>query len=163
MTSLLETRVTNAKDNYRKHSPQPTRRRNHRILPQPRRLPTIKHFHDWFSSPKGPNPGKSFNPFRPQLSDEAAIKFTYGDLHPSNIIVSSASDGSPKIISIIDWHQSGWYPDYWEYNKALWTAEIGVEWATEYVPRFIEGSTSDEAWNFLSGDDRLLNTLRSPE
>lgn len=108
----------------------------------------MKQFHDWYAALSNPKAGKSFDPIRPQLSDEAAIKFTHGDLHPSNIIVSSESNGNPKIVAIIDWHQSGWYPDYWEYNKALWTAKIGGEWATEYVPRFVEGSSSDEAWDF---------------
>lgn len=109
---------------------------------------TVKQFHDWFAALTDPNPGNSYDPFRSQLSDEAPIRFTHGDLHPSNILISSGPNGPPKICATIDWHQSGWYPDYWEYNKALFTAEIGGEWATEYIPRFIESSSCDEAWSF---------------
>jgi Ser/Thr protein kinase RdoA (MazF antagonist) len=36
------------------------------------------------------------------------IAFTHNDLHPSNILVH---DG--HISAVIDWADSGWYPDYW--------------------------------------------------
>ncbi|KAI9654067.1 MAG: hypothetical protein M1829_001099 [Trizodia sp. TS-e1964] len=41
-------------------------------------------------------------------------------LHPSNIMVSAR--GPCRIVALIDWHQSGWYPHYWEYCKAVFTA-----------------------------------------
>jgi serine/threonine protein kinase len=40
-------------------------------------------------------------------------KFTHGDLTPRNIIIQNG-----KILSILDWSNSGWYPEYWEYRKA---------------------------------------------
>ncbi|KAJ4418236.1 hypothetical protein N0V82_005710 [Gnomoniopsis sp. IMI 355080] len=51
--------------------------------------------------------------------------FTHGDLQPKNILVSRVGDkddGSGKFkISIIDWENSGWYPDYWEFcNSSIW-------------------------------------------
>ena len=42
------------------------------------------------------------------------IVFTHADLHFSNIMVS---DG--HISGIIDWETAGWYPDYWEYCRAM--------------------------------------------
>jgi predicted unusual protein kinase regulating ubiquinone biosynthesis (AarF/ABC1/UbiB family) len=62
--------------------------------------------------------------------------FTHADLHPSNILLSPGSD--PHIIAIIDWQQSGWYPEYWEYCKALWTSPIGEEWESKYLPLFLK-------------------------
>ena len=41
------------------------------------------------------------------------IVFTHNDLHFSNIMIK---DG--HITGIIDWADSGWYPDYWEYTSA---------------------------------------------
>lgn len=38
--------------------------------------------------------------------------FTHGDLNPSNILVRD-----DKIVGIIDWEMSGWYPHYWEYTS----------------------------------------------
>jgi len=46
---------------------------------------------------------------------------------------------NPRVLAIIDWYQSGWLPSYWEYNKTLWTADIGGEWETEYIPLFVDG------------------------
>lgn len=43
--------------------------------------------------------------------------FTHGDLHPGNIIVEQAEDGSWQIAGIIDWENSGFYPAYWEAVK----------------------------------------------
>lgn len=40
--------------------------------------------------------------------------FTHADLSPHNIMVR---DG--KIVAIIDWDFSGWYPSYWEYTSSF--------------------------------------------
>ncbi|KAF2704894.1 hypothetical protein K504DRAFT_537480 [Pleomassaria siparia CBS 279.74] len=38
------------------------------------------------------------------------IVLTHGDLNQANIMVKHG-----KIVSLIDWEFSGWYPEYWEY------------------------------------------------
>lgn len=87
-------------------------------------FPSCKVFLDWFSTlnlgkiPKHPNARP--DPYRKDLPDNAAIIFTHNDPHHGNIIVSAVA--SPEIRAIIDWHQSGWYPEYWEYCKAQFTA-----------------------------------------
>ena len=48
------------------------------------------------------------------LAGPAAVRFTHGDLIPKNIMVSPDGAG---IIGIIDWGNSGFYPDYWEYCR----------------------------------------------
>jgi serine/threonine protein kinase len=41
------------------------------------------------------------------------ICFTHADLAPRNIMVKNG-----RIVAIIDWAFSGWYPEYWDYTKA---------------------------------------------
>ena len=55
---------------------------------------------------------------RAGLPDDVPVFFTHADLTPSNIILSSQS-GQQRIVAIIDWHQSGWYPAYWEACKSI--------------------------------------------
>lgn len=50
--------------------------------------------------------------FARRLQTHHRIVFTHCDLAPRNIIV----DGG-KIVGLIDWEDSGWYPEYWEYVK----------------------------------------------
>jgi len=56
--------------------------------------------------------------YRAYLPDRGAIHFTHADLHLNNILVSG-QQGSRSIAAIIDWGQSGWYPEYWEYCKMI--------------------------------------------
>lgn len=81
---------------------------------------------------------------RSGLPDNASIKFTHADLHPTNIMLTPEGE-TPRVVTIIDWHQSGWYPDYWEFCKTRWTSEIGGEWVTKYVPKFVQ-PVSDEIY-----------------
>ncbi|KAF5667248.1 phosphotransferase family [Fusarium heterosporum] len=105
---------------------------------------SVKGFHDWLSITirqgieehwPGMKPEEIPDPYREMLPDDAQVIFTHADLHPSNIIVSP--DSPSTIVAIIDWEQSGWYPDYWEFCKAEYTAEIGSEWH-RYMLRFLE-------------------------
>lgn len=49
--------------------------------------------------------------------------FTHCDLNPSNILISG-----DKIVGIIDWEFSGWYPPYWEYTSAWLGNLLRTEW-----------------------------------
>ncbi|PSN60500.1 kinase-like protein [Corynespora cassiicola Philippines] len=49
--------------------------------------------------------------------------FTHGDLNPFNILVR---DG--KVVGIVDWEFSGWYPHYWEYTSAWFGNVTRTEW-----------------------------------
>ena len=78
------------------------------------------------------------------------INFVHGDLHRSNIIITSAEKGPPRVVAIVDWHQSGWYPAYWEYCKARYTVEIGDEWVTTYIPKIMQPRTEVyDFWNWF--------------
>lgn len=30
---------------------------------------------------------------------------------------------STEVLAIVDWHEAGWYPEFWEYIKSHWTNE----------------------------------------
>ncbi|EFE43102.1 hypothetical protein TRV_02107 [Trichophyton verrucosum HKI 0517] len=116
---------------------------------------SVTELHDWISTVlkmkvqpyhwQGKELSEIPDPYRSRLPDDAKVVFTHGDLHPSNIMVSEVTN---KIIAVIDWRQSGWYPDYWEYCKADYTAEINGEWATTYIPIFLKEPECLDAWDF---------------
>lgn len=49
--------------------------------------------------------------------------FTHADLNPGNILVRG-----DKVVAIIDWQFSGWYPGYWEYTSAYLTNVMREYW-----------------------------------
>ncbi|GBE87499.1 hypothetical protein SCP_1101760 [Sparassis crispa] len=112
-------------------------------------FPTVPAFHDYFSNLPFEFNASMPHPFRSKLIDDVPIVFTHSDLHPSNVIVSAEGDGAPRVVAIIDWHQSGWYPSYWEYCKARLTAEVGSEWETGYLWRILQPTEQWEDWNYF--------------
>lgn len=63
---------------------------------------------------------------RSSMREDHTIVFTHGDLHPRNIMVmldevqkGAKTESQIHITSLIDWELSGWYPEYWEFVKAL--------------------------------------------
>lgn len=98
----------------------------------------VRDFHDWFSQlPQFwlPESQRVPDPYRSYLPDDAAIKFTHGDLHRGNILISPS--GPPRVLAIVDWAHGGYYPDYWEYCKAAYTSSYEGEWLSQYVPKFL--------------------------
>lgn len=110
--------------------------------PYPGPFPSVSSFHDYFATLRRPRDyptqaeDREPHPYRSLLPDSCAIKFTHGDLHPSNILVSPEGTGPARIVAIIDWHQSGWFPAYWEYCKAVYCVYY-EEWE-DYVHRAME-------------------------
>ncbi|KAF5852142.1 hypothetical protein GGP41_000883 [Bipolaris sorokiniana] len=107
-------------------------------MPSVRPFPSRAEFHDWLSwswRRRVPDSQSIPDPWRVCLLDNGPIVFTHGDLHRGNIIVNATSPA--KVVAIIDWQLSGWYPDYWEYCKALFTAEWGKEWR-DYIHQFLD-------------------------
>ncbi|KAH7319619.1 kinase-like domain-containing protein [Stachybotrys elegans] len=74
----------------------------------------------------------------------SSIVFTHNDLVPPNILLSHGPN--PRVVAIIDWGQSGWYPGYWEYCKArrvkvsneLMSDELQEEWEKKYLHQIID-------------------------
>ncbi|KAF1346953.1 kinase-like domain-containing protein, partial [Delphinella strobiligena] len=117
-------------------------------------FPSVHAFHDWFSGlckRHLDDPSGIPDPFRAGLPNDAPIKFTHGDLHRSNILVSVETD-EPHVVCLIDWHQAGWLPAYWEVHKAIYTADYKSEWVRKYVPMFLDPWESTfESWDFYVG------------
>ena len=61
------------------------------------------------------------------LPTDSPIVFTHGDLCPRNIIVDPSSK---RIVGIIDWAWAGWYPEYWEAGRMLFSGCVGDNYAT---------------------------------
>ena len=96
---------------------------------------SVRLFNDWFSQLPQDwlAPADRYeDPHRRDLPDNAAIKFTHGDLHTSNILV--AQTGPPRILAIVDWAHGGWYPDYWEYCKAAYSqSSFEDKWLKKFL------------------------------
>ncbi|CAP91569.1 Pc13g05000 [Penicillium rubens Wisconsin 54-1255] len=61
-----------------------------------------------------------------------SVCFTHADLRPQNIMVRGGS-----ITGIIDWELSGWYPEYWEFAKALYVWRWQNDWV-DYLTKALE-------------------------
>lgn len=52
------------------------------------------------------------------------VVFTHADMNPRNIMVDRSvrpdSTLGWSLSGIVDWESAGYYPEYWEYTKALW-------------------------------------------
>lgn len=48
---------------------------------------------------------------------------THGDISPRKIMVQGS-----KVVAILDWDYSGYYPEHWEYVKALYRPDWESEW-----------------------------------
>lgn len=96
-------------------------------------FPTVKTFNDYFihlmwTGPGLPDP-KYIHPQRAGLPDNVPVFFTHADLTPTNIILSPSQSGQPtRVVAIIDWHQSGWYPAFWEACKSIYNATPNSTW-----------------------------------
>ncbi|GFF48390.1 hypothetical protein IFM58399_08288 [Aspergillus lentulus] len=114
---------------------------------------TVKEFHDWFTflcRRRMPDPySVLIEPYRYELPDDCAIKFTHGDLHRSNIVISSSRPY--RTLAIVDWEQSGWFPAYWEARKAQYTAWMTEEWTTTYLPIILDMYADTlESWDYYT-------------
>lgn len=85
------------------------------------------------------------DPYRESLPDNGSIHFSHADLNLANIMILSEC-GRITISGIIDWDQSGWYPNYWEYCKMVVTTDYEHEWRSAgWIERIIEERTDELA------------------
>ncbi|KAE9373190.1 hypothetical protein N431DRAFT_482290 [Stipitochalara longipes BDJ] len=81
----------------------------------------VSSFHDWFA-----------NLSRPPGQDPKAFP-DHGSRYPT---------GMPKVMALIDWHQSGWYPASWEFYKTRYTAKAtprGTDmWEIDFILEFLD-------------------------
>ena len=80
-----------------------------------------------------------YRSIRTAFPDLCEVCLTHTDLAPVNIILSM------EVVGIIDWQESGWYPESWEYIKLRYHAL--EKWADAIEPYF--GTTYEEEWEFF--------------
>ncbi|KAK6350824.1 hypothetical protein TWF718_004009 [Orbilia javanica] len=106
-------------------------------------FPTVAAFHDWLTDQvlrKSPDP-EPIMTLRKVLPDNAPIVFSHNNLFVRHIIVSSTKP--LKVLAIVGWQHSGWYPSYWEQCRA--TRNRYGTWAFDYLPKLLKSSEySDE-------------------
>lgn len=90
------------------------------------------------SEPVGPFPDETAFSQELMFSDDPGrrghkVVFTHADMNPRNILVDRVrlSDGSHgwRVTGIVDWETAGYYPEYWEYTKAMFE---GFRWSLRY-------------------------------
>ncbi|KAK5117205.1 hypothetical protein LTR85_008973 [Meristemomyces frigidus] len=70
------------------------------------------------------------------------VVMTHNDLAPRNILVRE-----DKVVAILDWEMSGFYPDYWEYVKAYLWNDWQSPWINEGLPdRILEPRMQELAY-----------------
>ncbi|XXH00871.1 hypothetical protein Hte_007222 [Hypoxylon texense] len=62
------------------------------------------------------------------------IVMTHNDYYPRNILVRGS-----EVVAVLDWERSGFYPEYWEYCRALWRPDWDSSWMKEgFVDKVLE-------------------------
>ena len=73
------------------------------------------------------------------------LKFTHANLCPKNILVDDAG----RIVALIGWGSSGWYPEYWEYTQMchLTPKDMGdwLDAICRVIPRYDQELICEEA------------------
>ena len=115
-------------------------------------FPDVKSFYDWFSKLSVRMPlaqDNAIDPMRSGLQDNDGIVFTHSDLHRSNILVSKLDNAIPRVVAIIDWHQSGWYPAAWEFFKSRFTSRGKECWEDDYIFEFLDSHRGNVSWEYF--------------
>jgi hypothetical protein len=84
-------------------------------------LSSEKEFNDFLLVPLLPRiSSQHCELLRSKMKDDHRIVFTHGDLHPRNIMVARDTEAETVTITgLLEWELGGWYPEHWEYVKAL--------------------------------------------
>lgn len=91
---------------------------------------TISDFHDFLVRPVKDCPRPELaDRYRSQLSDKMDIVFTHADISWENILVHRASG---HVTGILDWEMAGFWPEWWEYRKALFASRSN-QWISTYA------------------------------
>lgn len=119
-------------------------RREQRISAAPIR--SEAQFNDFLCYQTGRTATAWVKMIRAAMRDDHQLVMTHADLHPRNIMVKWEEDEQEglghrrergiRITALLDWESSGWYPEYWEFVKALSTISMRGKMADwlEYLP-----------------------------
>ena len=87
---------------------------------------SVGEFHDFLVDPVryGSRP-EWVTKYRSQLPDSHGIIFAHADISWENILVDPATG---DVTGILDWEMAGFWPDWWEYRKAMFGARCLLWW-----------------------------------
>lgn len=87
---------------------------------------TVGEFHDFLVRPvmDCPRPETAIE-YRSQLPDSYDIVFAHADVSWENVLVDRASG---RVTGILDWEMAGFWPEWWEFRKALFGARSKTWW-----------------------------------
>lgn len=92
---------------------------------------SVAEFNDFLVAPvrKCPRPERALD-YRRRLSDSYEVYFTHADLGCDHIFVEPQTG---RVTGIIDWEMAGFWPEWWEYRKALYTSRQHTRWWVDLV------------------------------
>ncbi|KAI1122058.1 kinase-like protein [Nemania abortiva] len=89
---------------------------------------SVGAFHDFLVAPVRDCPEPDLaDSYRVRLSDHHNIVFTHADISEENILVNETTG---NVTGILDWEMAGYWPSWWEYRKALYSARNKEWWRT---------------------------------
>lgn len=104
---------------------------------------SVGEFHDFLVAPVNqcPRP-ECVAKYRRLLPDTHGIRFAHADLSWENILVDPETG---NITGIIDWEMAGFWPEWWEFRKALFGARSQPWWLSLLRKVMQEHLTETEA------------------
>lgn len=109
-------------------------------------------FNDYLISTIAYAPDEMRAAYSRSLARDHCIVFSHCDLSPDNIIL----DRKLNVVGIVDWEDSGWYPEYWEYVKFFARAPAFPDWH-EYAEYLFPQRYKKELLDF-----RTMARFRAP-
>ncbi|KAJ9301513.1 hypothetical protein DTO271G3_1648 [Paecilomyces variotii] len=87
---------------------------------------SVSEFHDFLVSSvkRCPRP-ELYLKYRQQFSDDFGVHFAHADFSYDNIMVDEESG---DVTGMIDWEMAGFWPEWWEYRKALFGGRCQRWW-----------------------------------
>lgn len=105
---------------------------------------SISEFHDFLvaSIKNCPRP-EWVAKYRSQLPDDHPIVFAHADISWENILVDPATG---IVTGIVDWEMAGFWPQWWEYRKALFGSRSQLWWMSvleQIMPQYKSETDAD--------------------
>ena len=101
---------------------------------------SVGEFHDYLFAPVRRCPRRELaSKYRSQLPDMHGISFAHADLSWENILVDISTG---KVNGILGWEMAGFWPDWWEYRKALFGSR-STSWLIELMRNVMPDYTKE--------------------
>jgi aminoglycoside phosphotransferase (APT) family kinase protein len=105
---------------------------------------SVKEFHDFLVTPIKKRPRPDFvDRYRPSFPDDAEVVFAHADLSWENILVDPSSG---NVTGILDWEMAGFWPEWWEFRKALYGGRSRKWWReilNDVMQQYLTETTGD--------------------